>query len=661
MNMSQGISEADRIKLKLIRLNNTINALRKVNQLITKEKDINKTLDEACKILVENRGYHNAWIELFKKGSKKKKLFCYGLDGKFKDSNTPKSCDNLFHCQKEALAKDGIAIISNPIIECKSCPIKKMYAGRSAYSAQLVHDSEFFGTITVSLDKRLANDPDELDIFKELVGDLSFAIHTDLLNKTKEKSVRDLKLSEQKFKSYIEFAPTGIFILNENGKYTDVNKAASHLTGYTRKELLTMGPKDLAPPTLSDDVQSNFEKLSNSGVSEVEVPFLTKSGEKRTWYINSIKLSNNKYMGFTTDTTDKNEYIEELMDREGKYKTLTQNLNVGVYRRFAGKSGKFDEVNNAFLKIFGFKSRADLDYWKLRDLYANTDDLDRVEQILNDKGFLLQEKLQLRKKDGIVFDGFVSSTLVKNSTGKVIFVDGIIEDISELTKAQNEQEKYRKELKSFTYQLSQTQEEQKREMAQYLHDELGQSLMAVKLAASELNKKINGSGNEKLYKNLIKPLDHAISATRKTTYELSPPTLYELGLVSAIEWKLEDVQKDTGVKIKLTDTTDAYQLSTRTQVVLYRCIVELINNVIKHAKANKITVNFELNKESYIIKFIDDGIGFDLDDAKEKAVSEKKFGLFSLIERMDYIGGNMQINSKRRKGTIVDIKVPIKN
>ncbi len=661
MNVSQGISQADRIKIKLIRLNNTINALRKVNQLITKEKNINKTLDEACKILVENRGYHNAWIELFKKGGKRKKLFCYGLDGQLKDHVIPKSPAEILNCQKAALAKDGIAVISDPISECKDCPISKLFVGKSAYSAQLIYDSEFFGTITVSIDKRLAKDPDELDIFKELVGDLSFAVHNDLVIKTKEKSARALKFSEGKFKSYIEHAPTGIFILNAKGKYTDVNKAASLMTGYSRKELLTMGPADLAPANLHSELQSNLKNLKDSGKSAVEVPFLTKSGETRVWNVNSVKLSNTKFMGFATDTTEKNEYLEELMDREGKYKTLTQNLNVGVYRRFAGKSGKFDEVNHAFLKIFGFKNKSDLDYWRLADLYANTDDLDRVEQILNDKGFLLQEKLQLRKKDGIVFDGLISSTLVKNNAGKVISVDGIIEDISELTKAQNKQEKYRKELKTFTYQLSQTQEEQKREMAQYLHDELGQSLMAVKLAASELNKKINGSGNEKLYKNLIKPLNHAINATRKTTYELSPPTLYELGLVSAIEWKLEDVQKDAGVKIKLTDKTDAYQLSTRTQVVLYRCIVELINNVIKHAKANKITVNFELNKESYLIKFIDDGIGFDLEAAKEKAVSEMKFGLFSLIERMDYIGGNMQINSKRGKGTFVDIEVPIKN
>jgi two-component system sensor histidine kinase UhpB len=357
---------------------------------------------------------------------------------------------------------------------------------------------------------------------------------------------------------------------------------------------------------------------------------------------------------------EKEKFITDLMEREEKYRTLTQNLNVGVYRSTPGENGIFVEVNPAFLKIFEFRSKDELESYKAVDFYSNPLDRNNIEEKLLSKEFLINEEVKLRKKDGTRFSASISATAAKDESGKIIHYDGIIEDVTEEKQVREEILTYQSNLKSLANELVVTEEEAKRSYAITLHDTIGQLLIALKYKISELNRKIEKSEHKKLISETSNILQDAINETRNITYELSPPVLYELGLVSAISWKLDEIEKSNKIKTSLTDQSKSYDLDEKEQIIIYRSINELLQNVIKHSKAESVNVSFKLLPNNFRITIKDNGVGFNLDATKAKAISQKKFGLFSIMERIRYFGGELNINAVPDIGTEAVINLPIK-
>jgi signal transduction histidine kinase len=120
------------------------------------------------------------------------------------------------------------------------------------------------------------------------------------------------------------------------------------------------------------------------------------------------------------------------------------------------------------------------------------------------------------------------------------------------------------------------------------------------------------------------------------------------------------MEKNNKIKTSLTDQSNSYEFDEKEQIILYRSINELLQNVIKHSKAKEVNVSFKQFTNDYIITISDNGIGFDLEAMRGKAISQKKFGLFSLMERIRFIGGEVIINSVPNKGTKAVINLPIK-
>jgi len=129
-------------------------------------------------------------------------------------------------------------------------------------------------------------------------------------------------------------------------------------------------------------------------------------------------------------------FEQQLIDNEKKYRSLTENINVGVYRNTPGAKGKFIEVNPAFLKIFGYKNKDSILNLNVSDLYENHSERKKISDKAKTLGYLKNEQVRLKKKNGKPIICSVSSTAVVNSKGKTIHYDGIIEDITERIKAE---------------------------------------------------------------------------------------------------------------------------------------------------------------------------------------------------------------------------------
>ncbi len=237
----------------------------------------------------------------------------------------------------------------------------------------------------------------------------------------------------------------------------------------------------------------------------------------------------------------------------------------------------------------------------------------------------------------------------------------MVRDVTERNKARENILNYQSDLKSLTNELIVAEERAKRRLAVTLHDKLGQYLALANFKTNELNKLTKNDKNKKIIAEITSFIDDAIKESRDITYELSPPVLYEMGLIPAISWKLDEIEKNNKIKTSLVNQSKSYEFGKREQIILYRGINELLQNVLKHSEAENVNVSFRLLTNVCRITVTDNGIGFDLEAMREKAVSQKKFGIFSIIERIKYIDGEVNIDSVPKKGTKVVIDIPIRN
>ncbi len=253
---------------------------------------------------------------------------------------------------------------------------------------------------------------------------------------------------------------------------------------------------------------------------------------------------------------------------------------------------------------------------------------------------------------------------VFNKNGKFFGLRGVCYDITKrketeiaLKKSMKQIKNYQTKLKKLNTEITLVEEKERRRIAENLHDSLGQTLS---LAFIKLSSIINGDfspGVAKVINETSDLLNKAISESRTLTYDLSPPILYELGLIPAFKWKLEEIQDKHHIHTVLNGENQKIDIQKEFNIFLYRIVTELLNNVLKHAKANLIELEIRKEKKFYYISVQDDGVGFKKQQNK-KATVKGGFGLLSITERLDSIKGHLKIESEIGKGTKATVVIP---
>ena len=163
---------------------------------------------------------------------------------------------------------------------------------------------------------------------------------------------------------------------------------------------------------------------------------------------NELKGLPKKIVDYKKKEIESSVVEQNLKESEKKYRTLTENLRVGVFRSTVGLKGKFIEVNSAFVKMFGYRSKEEIYKFNVSDLYNNPEDRRKFNRTLLEKGFLKNEVLNLKKKDGTSFVALVNTNAVKDEKGEVIYFDGVIKDITERMQAEETLKKSEQNLRA---------------------------------------------------------------------------------------------------------------------------------------------------------------------------------------------------------------------
>lgn len=218
---------------------------------------------------------------------------------------------------------------------------------------------------------------------------------------------------------------------------------------------------------------------------------------------------------------------------------------------------------------------------------------------------------------------------------------------------------YETQLRSMASQLTHAEERERRRLAEGLHDRVGQLLGISKIKLGMLLQAASGKEVEMLAAEVRSHIVEALEETRSLTFEISPPILYEIGLEAALEYLAERLRERHGLPVTYTDDGQPKPIPESSRVLVYRAAHELLNNVLKHAKASEVVLKTELRHEGLLLSVEDDGIGF---DAEAHSVAHRKgdgYGLFSIRERIRHAGGTFSIVSSPGRGCRVTLTLPV--
>lgn len=204
-----------------------------------------------------------------------------------------------------------------------------------------------------------------------------------------------------------------------------------------------------------------------------------------------------------------------------------------------------------------------------------------------------------------------------------------------------------------------TQDQERKRIAQDLHDSLGSVLSAAKLKLSALESSRTGFTPEQqeTYQSSLELLNEAVAELRLISHNIMPATLSKLGLLAALQNLIDKISSKSGIQFSFAAHGFDSRLDENTEISIYRITLELINNIVKHAAANKASVQL-IHYPGYINLVVEDnGQGFD----SGRALREKKgIGLGNIISRVEYLKGSIEIDSSPGKGATVIIEIPNK-
>ncbi len=171
----------------------------------------------------------------------------------------------------------------------------------------------------------------------------------------RDRLLSDLKDSEERYRSYIDNSPFGVFISDERGRYIEVNAMASRITGYEVSELLQLSISDMISPDSLEEGHSHFRKVQTEGYSSGEVPFMTKNQEKRWWSVTATKLSETRFLGFVEDITKRKLAEEALQEFQNRLAKIIDFLPDATF--VIDREGKVIAWNKSIEKLTGVKSK----------------------------------------------------------------------------------------------------------------------------------------------------------------------------------------------------------------------------------------------------------------------------------------------------------------
>jgi PAS domain S-box-containing protein len=250
------------------------------------------------------------------------------------------------------------------------------------------------------------------------------------------------------------------------------------------------------------------------------------------------------------------------------------------------------------------------------------------------------------RKDGSEFPIDIGLAPLKTTEGA--FLISAIVDVSE---------RHQMEARIRRINEIEVQEFERRHLARELHDEIGQLLNAVSLDLQSA-RKVCGSAASRLDES-IQFVEQAMEQVRNLTLDLRPPMLDDLGLIATLRSYADRQTQRAGILLHFVSETSGVQLPVDHATACYRVVQEALTNIVRHARAHEAWIEFRENGTDLRLSIRDDGTGFDPTLVQPRTPGKAGLGMIGMRERVELLGGQIQIQSQPGHGTTIDVVLPI--
>ncbi len=356
-----------------------------------------------------------------------------------------------------------------------------------------------------------------------------------------------------------------------------------------------------------------------------------------------------------TDITERKLMEERIQETNKRLQALIHTIPDLVY--FKDIYGHNLIINKAFEKFVGLPQEKIIGKTDEKLLPPElAEHCRKSDEEVMKSGKLIRAEEQTTDSNGkkIVFDTFKVPIL--DNRGNALGLVGVSRDITERKRDEEELRSSREQLRNLSTHLQSVREEERSRIAREIHDELGQTLVAIKMDLFWLGNKLPKDQKTllKRTKSMTKLVDMTLQKVQRISTELRPGLLDHLGLMAAIEWQTKEFQDRTGIETESTYSPEDIILDRDRSTAMFRIFQETLTNVARHANATRIEVSLKEKAGTLKLKVIDNGRGI----TKKQISDPQSFGLIGMRERVHHWGGEVKISGIQDKGTTVIVSIP---
>jgi len=250
----------------------------------------------------------------------------------------------------------------------------------------------------------------------------------------------------------------------------------------------------------------------------------------------------------------------------------------------------------------------------------------------------------------------------RGEAGQVENFSTILRDTTEQVRTAQALRESSDELRRLSGLLVTIQEDERRRIALDLHDGLGQSLSLIKLSVENAAKQLDAGTTDataELLRQLLPQIKQALVEVRRVSTELRPSILDDLGILTTLSWFFREFETACGhIAVEKAFNVAEHEVPVPLQITLFRILQEAVNNIVKHARADRVRVSLDRIDEVLHLLIEDNGCGFDLDSIRCVEGNTRGLGLLSMKERAFFSGGTYRITSTPGQGTRIEVSWP---
>ena len=485
----------------------------------------------------------------------------------------------------------------------------------------------------------------------------------------------------------MEHIKDAVISTDKNFAIVSWNRRAEKLSGWSEDEMRGKNLVKIVKPVYREEGTESVvvKELLKNESWEGETSFQKRNGEQATVLVSAaiIKDYNGRLKGivaiirdisaqkqleaqltkFNSElgkqvedrTLEVKRVVDQLLGSEKKYKLLFEHNPLPMWM-MTMPDMNITDVNDAAVHHYGYARHEFLNL-NLRDIHPQSD-VNAFLRYMKEQSSGYHNAgvwRQYKKNRNIIFvEIYAYSMKLEGRDIRLV----LSHDITQKIEAEKKLKQSLGQIRMLTGHLQEVREEERKNIARDIHDELGQQLTILKMDVAWIIKKLKNPDEILIaqLKGLLDTIDGTMKSVRRMCSELRPALLDDLGLIAAMEWQAREFEKNTGIIVELTLPAEALMLVPEIKTGLFRIFQESLTNVARHAQAREVKVNLQEEDKSLVLNIGDNGKGFDTSILNEKST----LGILGMEERSLMMGGKYVIESEPGKGTTVKVTVPVK-